>query len=114
MEDYDRFKFLLGLVRIPQIMQEHWWIDVGLGFRGFIRFWLKIADSKCGDKIQDQMPSQNLDSYYRTEDGVKFRGINSEDKCSNIIQYLNAVFECSDETEMQYLTVEVNNKMQDV
>ena len=50
---------------------------------------------------------QNLNSYHRTEDGV-FRGINSEDKCSNLIQYLNAVSESSDENIMQYLIAVFN------
>ena len=46
LEIYDWFKILLELVGILQLMQEHWWIYVGLGIRGFIRFWLKIQTQK--------------------------------------------------------------------
>ena len=71
-------------------------------------FGSKLQTQKCRVKIQDEIPSQNLDSYCRTEDGVKSWGINSEDRCGNIIQYLNEVFEYSDATVMRYLAVVFN------
>ena len=74
LENYDWLKILLELVGIRQIMQEHWWIYVGLGIRGCIQYWLKITDSKCRVKIQDQ----NAESKHRIKSDSKSKLISQD------------------------------------